>query len=266
MSFVAISSLFIGRTISKAAFLPFKASCFELCVVLMAVVNVKPRYTYLLTISIRSLPRYHFSSLARKKSPFLKTIAFVLDVLLCFACLYVLEIRIRNFSILASRLTKAPFDHVNHEETNKRTNKQANKTCLLQKQHWCTHKAYWGVHATTKIISKTLYRFYSQQWSIACIFLRANRAIYACLCLSFTKRLPETINKGNQSITLDRQGKQRQRPDLPTVALTWYASKFKAFNSRGPGLLVGGAPDSWSKGCEFEFRQERRDNFFFLES
>ena len=28
-----------------------------------------------------------------------------------------------------------------------------------------------------------------------------------------------------------------------------------------PGQLVGRTPDSWSKGCEFEYRQKRRQNF-----
>ena len=89
MCFVATSSLSITRTISKAAFLPFKASCFELCLVLIAVVNVKPRYAYLLTTSNCLLPRYHFSFLARKP-PFLKTIAFVLDVFISTpSCIHV---------------------------------------------------------------------------------------------------------------------------------------------------------------------------------
>ena len=32
-------------------------------------------------------------------------------------------------------------------------------------------------------------------------------------------------------------------------------------NSWSAGYLVGRAPDSWSKGCKFESRQERQENF-----
>ena len=32
-----------------------------------------------------------------------------------------------------------------------------------------------------------------------------------------------------------------------------------------PESLVGRAPDSWSKGCDFESRQKRRENFSFSE-